>query len=131
MSSAKLFETYVSTVSCNTGRFSSHKININCSVTSSGSVLLFLFCVLYCSLFSYCTVSACNVRAANLTEVFQYFFLSCKANSRVRLAKTGHGPHFPNWLIYYCYVCLIFGLLHMFHSVYCLCVNVSCNAATG
>jgi len=30
---------------------------------------------------------------ATLTVVFPCFFLSCKANSRVYLAKTGHGPH--------------------------------------
>ena len=30
---------------------------------------------------------------ATLTEVFPCFFLSCKANTRVYLAKTGHGPH--------------------------------------
>jgi hypothetical protein len=30
---------------------------------------------------------------ANLTEGFPCFFLSCKANARVYLAKTGHGPH--------------------------------------
>ena len=29
-----------------------------------------------------------------LTEVFPCFFLSCKANARVKPAKTGHGPHF-------------------------------------
>ena len=28
-----------------------------------------------------------------LPEVFPCFFLSCKANARVKLAKTGHGPH--------------------------------------
>ena len=28
-----------------------------------------------------------------LTEVFPCFFLSCKANARVNLAKTRHGPH--------------------------------------
>jgi hypothetical protein len=28
-----------------------------------------------------------------LTEVFPCFFLSCKANARVKLAKTGHGLH--------------------------------------
>ena len=31
--------------------------------------------------------------SATLTEVFPCFFLSCKANARVYLAKTGHGPH--------------------------------------
>jgi hypothetical protein len=30
---------------------------------------------------------------ATLTEVSPCFFLSCKANARVYLAKTGHGPH--------------------------------------
>jgi len=30
---------------------------------------------------------------ATLTEVFPCFFLSFKANARVHLAKTGHGPH--------------------------------------
>jgi hypothetical protein len=28
-----------------------------------------------------------------LTEVFPCFFLSCKANARVKSAKIGHGPH--------------------------------------
>ena len=28
-----------------------------------------------------------------LTEVFPCFFLSCKANARVKPARTGHGPH--------------------------------------
>ena len=31
--------------------------------------------------------------SATLNEVFPCFFLSCKANIRVYLAKTGHGPH--------------------------------------
>ena len=31
--------------------------------------------------------------SATLTEVFPCFFLSCKVNARVQLAKTGHGPH--------------------------------------
>jgi len=30
---------------------------------------------------------------ATLTEVFPCFFLSCKANARVKPAKTGHGLH--------------------------------------
>jgi hypothetical protein len=28
-----------------------------------------------------------------VTEVFPCFFISCKANARVYLVKTGHGPH--------------------------------------
>ena len=44
-----------------------------------------------------------------LTEVYPCFFLSCKANSRVKLAKTGHGPH-SNTLIVICVVRLLFVL---------------------
>ena len=32
-------------------------------------------------------------KTSTLTEVFPCFFLSCKANAGVYLAKTGHGPH--------------------------------------
>ena len=28
-----------------------------------------------------------------MTEFFPCYFLSCKANARVKPAKTGHGPH--------------------------------------
>jgi hypothetical protein len=35
----------------------------------------------------------CRYRWLVGPEVFQCFFLSCKANARVYLAKTGHGPH--------------------------------------
>jgi len=31
--------------------------------------------------------------SATLTEVLPCFFLSCKANGRVKPAKMGHGPH--------------------------------------
>jgi len=31
--------------------------------------------------------------STTLTEVFACFFLSCKANAKVQLAKTEHGPH--------------------------------------
>jgi len=54
--------------------------------------------------------------SATLTEVFPCFFLSCKANSRVKPTKTGHGPHSSKIL------CC---------STYCLCVNVYCTIATG
>ena len=63
--------------------------------------------------------------AATLTEVFPCFFLSCKANAKVNLAKTGHGPHSHTLLcssMYFFVLC---------RSVYCLCVNVYCTTATG
>ena len=45
----------------------------------------------------------------NLTEVFPCFFLSCKANARVKLAKKGHGPH-SSTLLFICVVRLLFVL---------------------
>jgi hypothetical protein len=44
-----------------------------------------------------------------LTEVFPCFFLSCKANARVKLTKTGHGPH-SSTLFVICVVRLLFVL---------------------
>jgi hypothetical protein len=38
-----------------------------------------------------------------LTKVFPCFILSCKANFRVKLLKTGHGPHFSK-LVVICFV---------------------------
>ena len=54
-----------------------------------------------------------------LTEVFPRFFLSCKANSRVKLAKMGHGPH-SSTLVVICVVRLLFVLLYVL--LVCKCV---------
>ena len=59
-----------------------------------------------------------------LTEVFPCFFLGCKANARVILAKTGHGPHSSKIVV------LFYVLFVSSRSMYCLCVNVYCTAAT-
>ena len=64
--------------------------------------------------------------AATLTEVFPCFFLGCKANARVLLAKTGHGPHSSKIVV------LFYVLFVLYRSrMHCLCVNVCCAAATG
>jgi len=58
------------------------------------------------SMYSYCS--------ATLTEVFTCFFLSCKANAGVKLAKTGHGPHSSKFLCCFMYflfcvvLCIVF-----------------------
>jgi hypothetical protein len=46
-------------------------------------------------------------------------FLSCKANARVKLAKTGYGPH-SSKLVVICVVLLLFVLFHV--SFVCKCV---------
>jgi hypothetical protein len=51
-----------------------------------------------------------------VTEVFPCFFLSCKANAKVKLAKTGHGPHSSTLVV----TCVVL----------CICVNVYCHRVT-
>jgi len=48
-----------------------------------------------------------------LTEVFPCFFLSCKASARVKLSKTGHGPH-SSKLVVICVVLSLFVLYYVF-----------------
>ena len=54
-----------------------------------------------------------------LTEVFPCFFLSCKANAKVKLAKTGHGPH-SSTLVVICVVRLSFVLFYVLFVCKCL-----------
>jgi hypothetical protein len=74
------------------------------------------------SMYSYCMFMylhrASWHSSATLTEVFPCFFLSCKANARVKPAKTGHGPHSPKIFV------LFYVLFVLCRSVYRLCVNV-------
>ena len=67
----------------------------------------------YCSsMYSYrclCILIVVHVflDAATLTEVFPCIFLGCKANARVKLAKTAHGPHSSNCCVVLCIVCFV------------------------
>ena len=53
------------------------------------------------------------------TEVFPCFFLSCKANARVKPAKTGHGPH-SSTLVCICVVRLLFVLFYVLFVCKCV-----------
>ena len=70
---------------------------------------------------AYCTVTEVFL---TLTEVFPCFFLSCKANARVKLAKTGNGPHSSTLVV----ICVV--RFYLCCSMYCLCVNVCCHRVT-
>ena len=88
-------------------------------------VYVFLLFVQY----SYCCLCILIVvyvflDAATLTEVFPCFFLGCKANARVILAKTEHGPHSSKIVV------LFYVLIVLYCSMYCLCVNVYCHRVT-
>ena len=81
------------------------------------------------SMYSYCCLCILIVvyvflDTATLTEVFPCFFLGCKANARVILAKMGHGPHSFKIVV------LFYVLFVLYCSMYCLCVNVYCHWVT-
>ena len=69
------------------------------------------------SMYSYCMFMylhrASRHSLATLTEVFPCFFLSCKANARVKPAKPGHGPY-------------SFKLFELFYVLFVLCCSVYC-----
>jgi hypothetical protein len=52
----------------------------------------------------YCTLTGVLL---NLTEVFPCFSLSCKANARVKVAKTGHGPHYSTLVVICVVLCIV------------------------
>jgi hypothetical protein len=54
-----------------------------------------------------------------LTEGFPCFFLSCRANARVKVAKMGHGPH-SSTLYVICVVRLLFLLFCVFFVPKCV-----------
>jgi hypothetical protein len=54
---------------------------------------LLCLCILTDNYALFCILFANWDSPATLTEVFPCFFLSCKANARVKPAKTRHGQH--------------------------------------
>ena len=70
------------------------------------------------------TVLGSYQETTTLTEVFPCFFLSCKANARVKLAKTEHGPH-SSKLVVICVVLLLFVLFYVLFV--CKCVLYHCH----
>jgi hypothetical protein len=71
----------------------------------------------------YCTLTEVFLNLTEvfltLTEVFPCFFLSCKANARVKLAKTGHSP-LSSTLVVFCFARLLFVLFYVL--LMCKCV---------
>jgi magnesium-transporting ATPase (P-type) len=62
-----------------------------------------------------------------LTEVFPCFFLSCRANARVKVAKRGHSPHSSKSVVI-CVVLLFFVLFYVLFV--CKCVLYYCHRVT-
>jgi hypothetical protein len=95
----------------NTRKYANH-------YTSVWTVLM-----LYLMPLKYCTLAEVFLNLTEvfltLTQVFPCFFLSCKANARVKLAKTGHSPH-SYTLVVICVVRLLFGLFYVLFVCKCV-----------
>jgi len=71
------------------------------------------------------TNSMVSLPFSTLTEVFLCFFLSCKANARVKFAKMGHGPR-SSKLVAICVVLLLFVLFYVLFVFVLFCVLFVC-----
>jgi len=91
-----------------------------------GSVVYVCVCVssfVMCGCFGNMYYVYCHPSAI-LTEVFPCFFLSCKADAGVKLAKTGHGPNSSKFLV----ICVVLLLFVLFYVLFvCKCVLYYCH----
>jgi len=83
-------------------------------------MVLFLFDnVIYVFLLLWLCILTVCLCMTTLTEVFPCFFLSCKANARVKPAKTGHDPQFfLIFVLFYVYFVLFY--IVCFFVVFCI-----------
>jgi hypothetical protein len=71
--------------------------------------LLLCLCILNIMYALFCIFSFHRANwhsSATLPDVFPCFFLNCKANARVKLAKTGHGLH-SSQLVHFVVLCIV------------------------
>jgi len=78
-------------------------------------------CVFVCVVFVMCVFWSCVYwhSSATLTKFFPCFFLSCKVNAKVKLAKMLHGPH-SSQLVVICVILLLFVFAMLFVLFYVL-----------
>jgi hypothetical protein len=94
--------------------------------------LFILICVLLIYVFFLlwlCILIVC-LCMATLTEAIPCFFLSCKANVRVKPAKTGHGTHSSKFLrcsMYFCVDLCIVCFVSFSVLFVCVCVLYDCH----
>jgi hypothetical protein len=94
-------------------------------------LVLFLFDnVIYVFLLLRLCILIVCLCVTTLTEGFPWFFLSCKANTRVKPTKTGHGPHSSKLLCCSMYFCIVLCIV-CFMSFSVLFIYVCWTTATG
>jgi hypothetical protein len=70
------------------------------------------------------------ISSATLTEVYPCFFLSCKANVRVKLTKPGHGQHSSKFVVCVVFfvIRIVLFLIVLFYVLFvCKCVLYHCH----
>ena len=95
-------------------------LGISCVVFVLIRTVVTLYCFVMCGCFGNLYYVYCH-SSTTLTEVFPCFFLSCKANAGVKLAKMGHGPHSSKLVV----ICVVLLLLVLF-CCYLYCSVVIC-----
>jgi hypothetical protein len=79
-------------------------------------VYVFILCLyIYCT-FIYLHRASWH-SSPTLTEVFPCFFLSCKANARVKPTRMGHGPHSSQIFVLFCVLFVCKCVLNYCHRV--------------
>ena len=66
--------------------------------------------------------------AATLTEVFPCFSIGCKTNARVKLTKTGHGPHSSKIVVLFYVLFVLYRYAYVLFV--CKCVLYYCHRVT-
>jgi hypothetical protein len=85
-------------------------------------VYVFILCLCIHCMFMYLHRASWH-SSATPTEVFPRFFLSCKANTRVKSAKMGHGPHSSKiFVLFY----VLFVLCCSMYCLFCVALCVVC-----
>jgi len=91
------------------------------------NTVIYVF-LLLCLMYSYCMFMYFHCASwhslATLAEVFPCFFLSCKANARVKPAKTGHGPHSSKLFVLFYVLFVLCRSVYCAHARVCVCVCV-------
>ena len=88
-----------------------------------------VLCIVYSDIFLTLTEVSLTLTEIflNLTKVFTCCFLSCKANARVKLAKTRNGPHSSKLVV----ICVVLLLVVLFYILFvCKCVLYCCHRVT-
>jgi ABC-type multidrug transport system fused ATPase/permease subunit len=90
-------------------------------------MVLFLFNnVIYVFLLLWLRILIVCLCMTTLTEGFLCFFLSCKANARVKPAKTGHGPHSSQLLCCTMYFFVLFYVFFYCSMYFCVVLCIVC-----